>query len=250
MARKILRPQKKQSLLIRDLQLRQHKREEVAAAAFEVFLKEGFHRATTREIARRAGISQGSIFTYFKDKEDILFHIFSREQEHAEERLLAALDQQLTEATRADTDPEQVFVDVFATLLRTIDEQRRFILLVYQETKSLNQQARQALIAGEKRVQALLSEAIRYGVERGCFAPDQIELKAHNVLALAHTWATRHWAYAGVLDTIEDYIAFLQPQVLAMLRTKIAVVTLKTARPPALTERPAVARQQEYINTK
>ena len=93
---------------------------------------------------------------------------------------------------------------MFATLLRTVDEQRRFILLVYQETKSLNQQARQALIAGDKRLQALLSEAIRYGVERGRFAPDYIELKAHNLLALAHTWATRHWAYAGVLDTIED----------------------------------------------
>lgn len=116
MARKILRPQKKQSLLIRDPQLRQQKREEVAAAAFEVFLKEGFHRATTREIARQAGISQGSIFSYFKDKEDILFHIFSRQQARAGERILAVLGQQLAEATRADTDPEQVFVDVFATL--------------------------------------------------------------------------------------------------------------------------------------
>lgn len=242
MARKILRPQKKQSVLIRDPQLRRQKREEVASAAFEVFLKEGFHRATTREIARLAGVSQGSIFTYFKDKEEILFHIFRQQHERAVEQILAVLGPQLAEATCADTDPERVFIDVFATLLRTVDEQRRFILLVYQETKSLNQQARQALIAGEKRVQALLSEAIRYGAERGCFAPDQIELKAHNVLALAHTWATRHWAYAGVLDTIEDYIAFLQPQVLAMLRTRRAAVTPKTARPLAPTESPAVAK--------
>jgi TetR/AcrR family transcriptional regulator, cholesterol catabolism regulator len=241
MARKILRPAKKQSLLIRDPQLRQHKREEVAAAALEVFLKEGFHRATTREIARRAGISQGSIFTYFKDKEEILFHIFSRQHERAVERILAVLSQQLAEATCADTDPEQVFVDVFATLLRTVDEQRRFILLVYQETKSLTQHARQALIAGEKRLQALLSEAICYGVERGRFAPDQIELKAHNLLALAHIWAIRHWAYAGVLNTVEDYIAFLQPQVLAMLETRTAAVTPKIARPPVPTERPELA---------
>jgi AcrR family transcriptional regulator len=207
-----------------------------------VFLKEGFHGATTREIARRAGISQGSIFTYFKDKEDILFHIFSRQQEYAAERLLAMLDQQLAEATRADTDPEQVFVNVFATLLRTVDEQRRFILLVYQETKSLNQQARQALIAGDKRLQALLSEAIRYGVARGRFASDQIELKAHTLLALAHTWATRHWAYAEVLDTIEDYIVFLQPQVLAMLGTRTVAMSPETVRLPAPPEKSFIAK--------
>src|SRR5262245_49083906 len=242
MAHKILRSAKKQSSLIRDPQLRQQKREEVAAAAFEVFLHKGFHGATTREIARRAGISQGAIFTYFKDKEEILFNIFSRQHKRTIERILTVLGQQLAEATRADADPEQVFVDVFATLLRTVDEQRRFILLVYQETKSLNQQARQALIAGEKRLQALLSEAIRYGVERGRFAPDQLELKAHNLLTLAHTWAIRHWAYAGVLDTIEDYIAFLQPQALAMLGTRMAAVTPKIVRPPAPTERPAEAK--------
>src|SRR6266850_7681450 len=53
MARKILRPAKKPSFLIRDRDLLQQKREGVAEAAFELFLKEGFHRTTTRDIARR-----------------------------------------------------------------------------------------------------------------------------------------------------------------------------------------------------
>ena len=54
MARKILRPAKKQSLLIRNEALLQQKREAVVEAAFALFLKEGFHRTTTRDIARRA----------------------------------------------------------------------------------------------------------------------------------------------------------------------------------------------------
>ncbi len=52
MARKILRSVKKPRLLIRDRDLLQQKREAVAEAAFELFLKEGFHRTTTRDIAR------------------------------------------------------------------------------------------------------------------------------------------------------------------------------------------------------
>ncbi|MBI3300998.1 MAG: TetR/AcrR family transcriptional regulator [Deltaproteobacteria bacterium] len=230
MTRKILRPSKKTDTLIRDPLLRRQKQEEVAAAAFDLFLKEGFHRATTRDIARRAGISAGAVFTYFRNKEEILLHIITREQERAETQLLDVLRQQIQDAARTGADPETVFVHVFATFLRAIDQLRRFILLAYQETKSLNQQARQALIEREQRLQAVLSEAMRYGVERGRFAPDNIELKAHNIMVLAHAWATRHWAFAGVMDAVEDYIAFLQPQVLAMLKSGAAVERGKEER--------------------
>jgi hypothetical protein len=42
MARKILRPSKRTNGLIRDAELRQQKREAVADAAFDLFLKGGF----------------------------------------------------------------------------------------------------------------------------------------------------------------------------------------------------------------
>ncbi|MGH7964699.1 MAG: TetR/AcrR family transcriptional regulator [Candidatus Binatia bacterium] len=219
MARKILRSTKRTTSLIRDPELRQQKRQEVADAAFGLFLKEGFHRTTTRDIARRAGVSAGAVFTYFKDKEDILFHIVSHEQEKTETQLVQMLHQLTQDATGMGTDPETVFVRVFTAFLRAIDQYGRFILLAYQETKSLNQQARQALIAREKRLQAILSEAIGYGVERGRFGPDHIALKAHNIIVLAHAWAIRRWAFAGMVDSVEEYIAALLPQVLAMLES-------------------------------
>jgi len=230
MARKILRSVKKPNFLIRDQDLLQQKREAVAEAAFALFLKEGFHRTTTRDIARRAGVSAGAPFTYFKDKEDILFYIVSKEQDRAGEQLLSALSQQIAEATRTGADPEEVFKTVFAIFLRSVDTMRRFILLAYQETKSLNTETRRALIAREKRLQTLIGEAIRYGVERGRFAPDHIEIRAHNIMVLGHAWATRHWAFAGEMESIEEYVAFLQPLVLAMLETSAAVATPRTER--------------------
>ncbi len=230
MARKILRPAKKPNFLIRDRDLLQQKREAVAEAAFALFLKEGFHRTTTRDIARRAGVSAGAPFTYFKDKEEILFHIVSQEQDRAGEQLLSALSRQIAEATRTGADPEEVFKTVFTTFLRSVDAMRRFILLAYQETKSLNTETRQALIAREKRLQALIGEAIRYGAKRGRFAPDNIELKAHNIMVLGHAWATRHWAFAGEMKSIEEYIAFLQPLMLAMLETNPVMAMAKKER--------------------
>jgi AcrR family transcriptional regulator len=246
MARKILRPAKKSNPLIRDRDLLQQKREAVAEAAFELFLKEGFHRTTTRDIARRAGVSSGAPFTYFKDKEEILFHIVSKEQDLAGEQLVTTLSRQIAEATRTNADPEEVLKSVFATFLHSVDVMRRFILLAYQETKSLNTETRQALMARERRLQALIGEAIRYGAEQGRFAPDNIELKAHNIMVLAHAWATRHWAFVGALESIEEYIAFLQPLVLAMLETKAAVdLSKKERRRPAVVSGRAMVGQGE-----
>ncbi len=144
--------------------------------------------------------------------------------------MLSTLSQHIAEATRTGADPEEVFNSVFATFLRAVDTMRRFILLAYQETKSLNTETRQALVARERRLQALIGEAITYGAEQGRFAADNIALKAHTIMVLAHAWATRRWAFAGEMESIEEYIAFLQPLVLAMLETKVAGEKLNTKR--------------------
>ena len=143
---------------------------------------------------------------------------------------MTALSRQIAEATRTNADPEEVFLNVFTTFLHSVGTMRRFILLAYQETKSLNSETRQALMARERRLQALIGEAIRYGAEQGRFAPDNIELKAHNIMVLAHAWATRHWAFAGAVESIEGYIAFLQPLVLAMLEVRLVGETLRKER--------------------
>lgn len=44
---------------------------EICAAALEVFAEKGFAAARLEEIAKRAGVSKGTLYLYFKDKEDL-----------------------------------------------------------------------------------------------------------------------------------------------------------------------------------
>ena len=44
---------------------------EICAAALEVFAEKGFAAARLDEIARCAGVSKGTLYLYFKDKEDL-----------------------------------------------------------------------------------------------------------------------------------------------------------------------------------
>lgn len=54
------------------------KKEKILAAAYGVFCSKGFYKTTTIEIARRAGVSIGCLYSYFKDKDDLFMVILDR----------------------------------------------------------------------------------------------------------------------------------------------------------------------------
>jgi AcrR family transcriptional regulator len=62
---------------VRDLLVRA-RREQIVEAATRVFAQKGFRRATTREVAREAGISEGTIYNYFENKDALLMAILQR----------------------------------------------------------------------------------------------------------------------------------------------------------------------------
>jgi AcrR family transcriptional regulator len=58
-------------------------RESIVTAALQLFESKGFEATTTREIATRAGVAEGTVFNYFETKDDIALHFFETEVDHA-----------------------------------------------------------------------------------------------------------------------------------------------------------------------
>jgi AcrR family transcriptional regulator len=58
------------------------RRDEIMAAAKEVFARKGFHATTIADIAKRAGLAYGLIYWYF-DSKDELFHALMAVEERA-----------------------------------------------------------------------------------------------------------------------------------------------------------------------
>ena len=53
-----------------------NKRKRIMQAAIEVFSEKGFFNSKVSEIARVAGVADGTIYIYFKNKDDLLISIF------------------------------------------------------------------------------------------------------------------------------------------------------------------------------
>ena len=52
------------------------KRQQIINAAVEVFARTGFHGSRVADVARAAEVADGTIYNYFKSKDDILISIF------------------------------------------------------------------------------------------------------------------------------------------------------------------------------
>ena len=64
---------------------RDAKREAVLRTAVQLFLEQGYHRATLNEVAERLNITKPALYNYFRGKEDILFECWSLGQERVDE---------------------------------------------------------------------------------------------------------------------------------------------------------------------
>jgi AcrR family transcriptional regulator len=68
------------------------RRNQILDAATRVFAEKGFHGATIKDIARVAGIADGTMYTYFSSKTDVLLSILHRLNESTERKQDLALE--------------------------------------------------------------------------------------------------------------------------------------------------------------
>jgi AcrR family transcriptional regulator len=65
--------------------------ESIVEATTRVLLKEGYEACTTNRVAKAAGVSIGSLYQYFPDKEALVVAVMERYQAELKEALLAPL---------------------------------------------------------------------------------------------------------------------------------------------------------------
>ena len=68
------------------------KRERILDAAERIFARHGFFHARVSEIARDAGVADGTIYLYFKSKDDLLITLFESRMERVTAELAQAID--------------------------------------------------------------------------------------------------------------------------------------------------------------
>ena len=199
---------------VKNQDLVQRRRHQIVDAAVELFIQNGFHKTTTRQIAKAAGVSIGSLYEYVASKEDVLYLVC--------DAIHAEMQRGMAEAMQRVADQGNPLAEVVRAYLLVCDRMNDHILLIYQETQSLPHKWRRVVLENEVRITGLFTRALTALMADGkipLLSEAAMDLVAHNIAVIGHMWTFRRW-FLSRHYTIDDYIRHQTAFILNMCHTE------------------------------
>ena len=154
---------------------------EIAAAALEVFAERGFAGARMEEIARRAGVTKGTVYLYFPSKED-LFRAVVRES------IVPGVEIGERLVSEFEGDSAALLRELVWRWWEFMEDPRVQLVpkLIQSESANFPELATFYVTEVVQRVRRLFAAVIRRGVERGEFREVDPVLAARLAVAPLH----------------------------------------------------------------
>ncbi|MEE4602398.1 MAG: TetR/AcrR family transcriptional regulator [Desulfobacteraceae bacterium] len=136
----------------------------ILEAAVKVFARQGFYQSTVAQIAREAGVADGTIYLYFKNKDDILVHFFQYKTKQVFERF------------RAEVNHAENSLDKLRNLIKRhlaeFQRDRDMAILYQVGTHQIDRLAEDQIREMSKMYQDLISEIVEAGQQEGSIRKD------------------------------------------------------------------------------
>jgi TetR/AcrR family fatty acid metabolism transcriptional regulator len=162
------------------------KRERILDAAVRVFAKKGFHATRVSEVAKAAGVADGTIYLYFQSKDDLLVSLF----EHRIERLLTYMDTELPRVASATYKLQRVIELQLGLLEGERDLAEVVTVILRQSTKLMKEYAAPKFTAYFDAIAKVIAEGQASGELRADISPHLAARAIFGALdAITMTWA-------------------------------------------------------------
>jgi AcrR family transcriptional regulator len=188
--------------IVKDQDLIDRRHAQICDAALKLVSRKGFHQTTVREIAEACGLGIGTLYSYIKTKDDILYLVYLR--------ILKTFEARMLEATQGVQDPRLQLKAALEETLKIYDQCQDVVLLLYQESHALGGQGLQGLFEVDRTYVGFFREILERGNRVGQFAVKEPHLLAVCILFLCAVWDLKRWNLQGyTLDTVMDSLTGL-----------------------------------------
>ncbi|MED1420942.1 MULTISPECIES: TetR/AcrR family transcriptional regulator [Bacillus] len=165
---------------------------QIIDAAVITIAENGYHQTQVSKIAKQAGIADGTIYLYFKNKEDILISLFQEKMANFIEKIKEVIAGKQTAA-------EKIFM-MIENHFRILSQNPKLAVVTQLELRQSNQELRRRINNVLKEYLDFIEQILREGVESGEFAPDLDTRIARQMLfgtidEIATTWVMNKQKY-------------------------------------------------------
>lgn len=177
-------------------------------AALEVFRHKSFHGATTKEVADAAGVSVGSLFRHFPNKEDLLMGLLSELVDSVIPKMFAESLDTVLESYWGD-DLENTVKAFIHHRLVLFHENRHLISVIHAES-AYNDRLRKAMYEQVfNPMRCIIEKFVAWGVARGHFRPLSPAAAARSIgssvlFTFLDVWYQNTELSGPALETIEN----------------------------------------------
>jgi TetR/AcrR family fatty acid metabolism transcriptional regulator len=162
------------------------KRERILDAAVRVFAKKGFYATRVSEVAKAAGVADGTIYLYFRSKDEILVSLF----EDRVERLLAFLHTELPASSTASEKLQRIIELQLGLLEGERDLAEVITVILRQSTKLMKEYAAPKFTAYLDAIARVVADGQATGELRTDISPHLAARAIFGALdGIAMTWA-------------------------------------------------------------
>ncbi len=193
------------------------RRTKILEAAQSEFAEKGFHDATIAEIARAAGVSEGSIYEYFSSKEGVLFAIPLEVTRNNSEQADLHVD-----LIRGAANQLRATVYMYLSLYEDNPDYAAVVLLILKHNQKFRETEAFHLIRNGFRK---ITRIIETGIKDGEFRTDSNPYVIRSVLMGAVDHVTTNWLLSGRKGSIVSLIDPILDVVMEGILVKDPVAT-------------------------
>ncbi len=182
------------------------KRDRILAAATDVFARNGFFGSQVADVARAAGVAAGTVYLYFKSKDDLLVSIF--------ERTMTSAIAEGREALAGLPDPESRLRRIARLHLARLGADRQLAVVFQVELRQTTKFMAQFSATYLREYLGMIRDIISDGQAAGRFRADISPTLAAKVLfgaldEMATNWvlSERQYDLCSQADEVVDLIA-------------------------------------------
>ncbi|MDI6813380.1 MAG: TetR/AcrR family transcriptional regulator [Desulfitobacteriaceae bacterium] len=172
---------------------REEKFQRILDAAIEAFAEVGYYQCQVSKIARLAGVADGTIYLYFKNKEDILVRLF-------QERMGDFIHDIRTQLNDCRSTQERLKA-IIKTHFSYMEKNRSLAIVTQLELRQSDIKIRMAIGGPLKEYFKLIEEVIAEGIERGEVVPMDVRIARQLVFGSLDE-ATTDWIMARTQRTL------------------------------------------------
>ena len=179
------------------------KREAILRAATRVFARNGYFNSKVADIAREAGVADGTVYLYFKSKEEILHSIFDR-----------SVDEAITEGRKQlaeITDAREKLRRIALLHLERLGADRDLAVVFQVELRGSTKFMEEFSAAGFAEYLELIRSTFAEGQQAGMFRPELNAKVVAKILfgaldEMATNWilSKRRYKLAPMADQVLD----------------------------------------------